>query len=108
MDKIEILHKINEKPWYHSFECVEALNKLKAPDPYSRTKENDGRRLVDIDGGWQVLNHAKYRAKLSRADYFRQYRASKAAKEQAAGLIHGQTKEEIAADALQSFEGGKK
>jgi hypothetical protein len=33
-----------------------------APDEYSRTKDFDGRRIVEIDGGWQLLNYAKYRA----------------------------------------------
>lgn len=46
-------------------ECQRALETLKAPDPYSRSQEHEGRRIVDVDGGWKVLNHAKYRAKLS-------------------------------------------
>ena len=38
------------------------------PDPGSRTKDNDGRRLelIDPEGrdwGWRVVNHAKYREK---------------------------------------------
>ncbi len=33
-----------------------------APDPHSRTKDHDGRRIEPIDGGWRLLNHAKYRA----------------------------------------------
>lgn len=40
-----------------------ALAKLSAPDAYSRTKDFDGRRIQAIDGGWLILNHAKYRAK---------------------------------------------
>lgn len=39
-----------------------ALAELMGPDKYSRTKENEGRRLEEIDGGWRLLNHAKYRA----------------------------------------------
>jgi len=39
-----------------------ALNKFLSPDPYSRTKEHEGRRIEVIDGGWRLLNHAKYRA----------------------------------------------
>ena len=42
-------------------ECAAALAKLEGPDPDSRTKENEGRRLQKIDGGWVVLNHFKYR-----------------------------------------------
>lgn len=33
-----------------------------APDPDSRTKEHEGRRIEEIDGGWQLLNYEKYRA----------------------------------------------
>ncbi len=54
--------------------CRAAIVKLEAPDPDSRTKEYDGRRISPIDGGWSVLNHAKYRAKMSadqRREYFR-------------------------------------
>jgi hypothetical protein len=53
-----------------------ALAKLLAPDPYSRTKDHDGRRIQEIDGGWLILNHAKYRQALSKDDrreYMKQY-----------------------------------
>lgn len=36
-----------------------------SPDKYSRTKDYDGRRIAEIDGGWTLLNHGKYRALLS-------------------------------------------
>ncbi len=42
--------------------CEEALHCLKSPDKYSRTKDHEGRRIEEIDGGWRLLNHAKYRA----------------------------------------------
>ena len=45
--------------------CVEALEVLKAPDPYSRSKEFDGRRIEEIDGGWRILNGEKYREKMN-------------------------------------------
>ena len=45
--------------------CIAALETFKSPDPYSRTKDHDGRRIADADGGWVLLNHAKYRAKQS-------------------------------------------
>ena len=60
-------------------QCEQALTALRAPDPYSRTKDHDGRRIQDVDGGFLLLNHAKYRDKLSaedRRDYQRQYRAN--------------------------------
>lgn len=48
--------------------CVEALDTLRSPDQWSRTKDYDGRRIEDVDGGWLLLNHAKYRAERSQAD----------------------------------------
>jgi len=36
---------------------------LSSPDQYSRSKEHEGRRLDEVDGGWLILNYAKYRAK---------------------------------------------
>lgn len=42
-------------------ECNAALASFMGPDPYSRTKEYDGRRIEEVDGGWRLLNHAKYR-----------------------------------------------
>jgi hypothetical protein len=55
-------------------ECEHALKVLMAPDPDSRSKEFEGRRIAEIDGGWILLNHDKYRAKLSedeRREYLR-------------------------------------
>lgn len=43
-------------------DCRSALASFMAPDPDSRTKDHDGRRIEEIDGGWKLLNHAKYRA----------------------------------------------
>lgn len=42
--------------------CLSALEAFKAPDPWSRTTDHEGRRIADADGGWMLLNHAKYRA----------------------------------------------
>ena len=39
-----------------------AIEAFLGPDHDSRTKDNEGRRLEVIDGGWRLLNHAKYRA----------------------------------------------
>jgi hypothetical protein len=65
-------------------ECESALECLHSPDKYSRTQEHEGRRVVEIDGGWALLNHSKYRALLSaeeRREYNRlkqaQYRKEK-------------------------------
>jgi len=54
-------------PWlarqsYVSLEvCAAAVESFLGPDPHSRTKDHGGRRLEEIDGGWLLLNHAKYR-----------------------------------------------
>lgn len=39
-----------------------ALQSFMSPDPYSRTKDDDGRRIEAIDGGWRLINHGKYGA----------------------------------------------
>ena len=42
-------------------QVVEALDVLSSPDEWSRTKTNEGRRIAEIDGGWELLNYCKYR-----------------------------------------------
>jgi len=42
-------------------QCEEALQRLSAPDHYSRTKDYEGRRITDVDGGWLLLNYEKHR-----------------------------------------------
>ena len=63
-------------------ECREAIAKFSGPDPESRTKEFDGRRIDAVEGGWKLLNHGKYRNMMSkeeRREYLRikqaEYRA---------------------------------
>ena len=46
----------------------EALEKFRQPDQYSSTKDNDGRRIQDADGGWFILNHFKYQQQMSLED----------------------------------------
>lgn len=41
-------------------EAQTALETLLAPDQWSRTPDHEGRRIAAIDGGWRLLNHAKY------------------------------------------------
>ncbi len=38
-----------------------ALNKCQEPDPDSRTKDFDGRRIEEVDGGWRLINYQKHR-----------------------------------------------
>lgn len=43
-------------------DCLKALDAFMQEDKWSRSKEYAGRRIVEVDGGWALLNHAKYRA----------------------------------------------
>jgi hypothetical protein len=49
-------------------QCEEALLRLSSPDPYSRTPNNEGRRISDVPGGWEILNHEIYQEKDSPED----------------------------------------
>jgi hypothetical protein len=53
-------------------ETESALLTLSSPDPYSRTPEADGRRIIACEGGWNLVNHSKYR-KMLNADERREY-----------------------------------
>ena len=57
-------------------ECEQALTVLSSPDPHSRTKDHDGRRIEPCDGGWLILNGEKYRNKMS-LDERREYQRIK-------------------------------
>jgi hypothetical protein len=57
-------------------ECEGALAQFQKPDKWSRTKDHDGRRIKEVDGGWLLLNHEKYRRLMSaedRREYQRKY-----------------------------------
>lgn len=63
--------------------CEDALQRLQTPDPYSRTGDNEGRRIEPVDGGWRLVNHGKYRAKMGadeRREYLRVKQAERRAK----------------------------
>jgi hypothetical protein len=59
-------------------ECQEALNLLKESDEFSRRKENDGRRIEEVEGGWRVINFMWYRDRLSVEQRREQARIRKA------------------------------
>lgn len=65
-----------------------ALESLAAPDKYSRTKDHEGRRIEAIDGGWHILNHGKYRDKMSK-DERREYLAQKKREQRARDKANG-------------------
>lgn len=57
-------------------DCFRALEKLSSPDEDSRSEEWDGRRIGKIDGGFLILNYARYRDRRSedeRREYMREY-----------------------------------
>ena len=56
-------------------ECEEALGRFLAPDPYSRTKDYDGRRIEVVEGGWKVLNGEAYKQRMGPEER-RQYQAA--------------------------------
>jgi hypothetical protein len=41
--------------------CLEALTIFLSPDPESTSKIEEGRRIREIPGGWQIINHETYR-----------------------------------------------
>ena len=57
-----------------------AIKTLLEPDPDSRTKDFEGRRIEEIDGGWRILNYRKYRRMLNdeeRKEYKAKWIATK-------------------------------
>ncbi|KKL92042.1 hypothetical protein LCGC14_1888630 [marine sediment metagenome] len=42
-------------------ETAKALEYFRSPDPYSQSKDHEGRRVEEIEGGWVILNYAKHR-----------------------------------------------
>jgi len=52
---------------------MRCINDFCEPDPHSRTKANEGRRLALIDParpwGWKVLNHSYYKEKARKKNY---------------------------------------
>ena len=71
-------------------QCVEAIKILSSPDEYSRTKDYEGRRISEVDGGWLLLNYEKFRLRkddeeqrIATAERVRKHRAREAAKKSA-------------------------
>lgn len=57
-------------------ETEAALVVLADVDKYSRSKNDEGRRIRKVDGGWFIINHPKFRARMS-ADERREYKTLK-------------------------------
>ena len=65
-------------------ECETAIRVLESPDPDSKTPDHEGRRIERREGGWQILNHRKYRdlrteAQIATAQRVKQHRDKKKA-----------------------------
>ena len=56
-------------------ETEAALAVLEAPDQYSRTPDNEGRRIRKVDSGWCILNHRMYRDEIAKVRQREQQRA---------------------------------
>ncbi len=65
--------------------CEEALEKFLAPDPYSQSPDEEGRRLKVVSGGWQLINHEEYRfSSEAKRAFWRELKAKERAKKQGA------------------------
>lgn len=75
----------------------EAIAALSSPDPRSRSREEEGRRIVPIDPerpwGWRIVNYLKYREMRTEfdrtgymRDYMRNYRQLNSVKPQSNGV----------------------
>jgi hypothetical protein len=65
---------------------IVAISDLMREDFESRSRREEGARLVRLDParpwGWRIVNHAKYRSKEERREYWRAWKAKKRAEQQ--------------------------
>lgn len=54
-----------------------ALRKFLAPDPHSRSKQHEGRRIEVVERGWVLLNYRRFRDARDQERRREQWRASK-------------------------------
>lgn len=58
-------------------ECKTALGILTSPDPNDSSKVEEGRRLREVPGGWQIVNHELYRFSTeAKREFWRQQKAA--------------------------------
>lgn len=107
-------------------ECQKAINVLLSPDADSRSPEHEGRRIEKIDGGFLLLNYAKYREarsdderRIYMKEYMKEYRKQRVnnRKQKLTAVSRGKPplaqaeaeaeKEEIHSSPPTSSEGGK-
>jgi hypothetical protein len=76
-------------------ECEAALVSFTLPDRHSRTPDHAGRRIEKIDGGWRLLNYAKYRAMRdaeARREYQREWVGEKRRQEKSTHIDSRQSR----------------
>lgn len=52
-----------------------AIKKLESPDEYSRSKIHDGKRIIPVNGGWEIVTYDIHR-KLLSAEERKEYKAA--------------------------------
>lgn len=82
-------------------DCENAIVKLEGPDHYSRSLEHEGRRVERVDGGFRILNYARYSLKMSFEDR-REYQRRKQAeyRKRKGETIRQQVNRSVAEDEL--------
>ncbi len=66
-------------------ECRKALQALMSPDPDDTSKVDDGRRVREIPGGWEVVNHDMYRFSTeAKREFWRQQKQEQREREELA------------------------
>lgn len=91
-----------------------AIKRLSEPDQYSRTKDNEGRRIVDAPGGYFILNYSMYRQRArveNRREYLKEYMRNRRKQQMLTDVNNGLTTVNPSASASSSSsdpEGGCK
>ena len=66
-------------------QAEDALQRLQAPDPRSRSDAHDGRRIEAVHRGWDILNHSYFRDLVDREERRRYEREKKRRQRDRAG-----------------------
>lgn len=80
-------------------ECREAIRVLMSPDPDDTSKVEEGRRIREVPGGWQIINHDLYRFSTeAKREMWRQQKAEQRALENAYGKARVKGKAAVTKD----------
>ena len=85
-------------------ETQKALLELESPDPESSSKEYEGRRIQAVEGGWVILNHARYQKAMS--ELFKRSRKStwERLKREQLRQVDRQEEKKLAVNAMKPFK----